>query len=237
MSFDFASQDEQTLFISLKGLCNKNEGFFKSLKQAQFLFRQYTECFNQNHTREQVNTMWAVPVSDDQVTVEVTAITRWADYGNRSLVPVLFVFVLDKCGVVAQYKVGGSGNLRDGWAPNASKTKLLWSRSETAVVPFSFPSAEELAREKANEPVSQWIGTVGHKIELTATLIRERDLGYGRFGQMFISVFRDAAGNIVNVWKKCGLAIGQTVEMVGTVKDQNEYQGIKQTTLTRVKLV
>lgn len=237
MSFDFASQDEQTLFISLKGLCNKNEGFFKSAKQAQFLFRQYTKRFDLNHTREQINTMWGVPVAADQITVEAMAYTRWADYGSRSVIPVLYVFVLDQMGVVALYKVGGSGNLRDGWAPNASKTKLTWARGEGAVAPFTLPTAEEAVAQKAAEPVSQWIGTVGHKVEISATLIRERDLGYGRFGQMFISVFRDAAGNILNVWKKCDVTIGQTVALMGTVKSQDEYQGTKQTTLTRVKLV
>lgn len=237
MSFDFNSQDDQILFISLKGLCNKNEGFFKSAKQAQFLFRQYTERFYLNHTREQVSTMWAVPVAEDQITVEAMAITRWADYGARSMVPVLYVFVLDKMGVVAQYKVGGLGNLRDGWAPNASKTKLMWARSETAVAPFTLHTAAEVAAERAAEPVSQWVSAVGHKVELTATLIQKRDLGYGRFGQMFISVFRDAAGNIVNVWKKFDLAVGQTVNMKATVKAHDEYKGTKQTTVTRVQLV
>lgn len=237
MSFDFASQDDQTLFISLKGLCNKNQGFFKSVKQSQFLFQQYTKRFDLNHTREQVSTMWGVPVAADQITVEAMAYTRWADYGSRSMVPVLYVFVLDSLGVVAQYKVGGSGNLRDGWAPDAKKTKLLWARSETAVAPFTLPTAAEVAVEKADEPVSQWVSTVGHKVELTVTLIRERDLGYGRFGQMFISVFRDTAGNIINVWKKFDLAVGQTVDMMATVKAHDEYKGTKQTTLTRVKLV
>lgn len=236
MSFDFASQDEQTLFISLKGLCNKNQGFFKSVKQAQFLFRQYSERFNLNHTREQINTMWAVPVADDQVTVEAMAYTRWADYGSRSVVPVLYVFVLDSLGVVAQYKVGGTGNLRDGWAPDASKTRLLWERSPAAVAPFALPTVAEAAAERAAEPVSNWISAVGHKVELTATLIRERDLGYGRFGQMFISVFRDTAGNIINVWKKFDLAVGQTVDIRGTVKAHDEYRDTKQTTLTRVRV-
>ena len=236
MSFDFASQDEQTLFISLKGLCNKNQGFFKSVKQAQFLFRQYSERFNSYHTREQVTADWAVPVAADQVTVEATAYTRWADYGSRSVVPVLYVFVVDQLGVVAQYKVGGTGNLRDGWAPDASKTRLLWQRDPAAVAPFTLPTEAEKAAERAAEPVSQWIGTVGHKVELTATLIRERDLGYGRFGQMFISVFQDTAGNIINVWKKFELAVGQTVNIAGTVKAHDQYRDVKQTVLTRVRV-
>lgn len=236
MSFDFASQDEQTLFISLKGLCNKNQGFFKSVKQAQFLFRQYSECFNLNHTREQVNTMWAVPVAPDQITVEAMAYTRWADYGSRSVVPVLYVFVLDSLGVVAQYKVGGTGNLRDGWAPNASKTRLLWERDKAAVAPFTLPTEAEVAAEKAAEPVSQWLGPVGHRVEVTASLIRARDMGVSRFGPMFLSVFRDTAGNIINVWRAFELNVGETAQLSGLIKSCDQYQGRQQTTLTRVKV-
>lgn len=236
MSFDFSCQDDADLFMSLKGLCNKNQGFFKSAKQAQFLFRQYTERFNLNHTREQVSTMWGVPVADDQITMEATAYTRWADYGSRSVIPVLYVFVLDQMGVVAFYKVGGSGNLRDGWAPNASKTKLTWSRPADAVCPFTFPTEAEIAVKKAAEPVSTWLGQPGDKLVIDAVLVRGRDMGMSRFGPMFLSVFRDCFGNIVNIWKDLGVEVGAPVKIAATVKSHDEYKGTKQTTMIRAKL-
>lgn len=236
MSFDFATPDEQNLFISLKGLVNKNQGFFKSAKQAQFLFRQYGERFNSYHTREQVAADWAVPVAADQVTVEATAYTRWADYGSRSVVPVLYVFVVDSLGVVAQYKVGGSGNLRDGWAPDASKTKLLWQRDPAAVAPFTLPTEAEKSAEKAAEPISNWVGNLGDKVTIDAVLVRTRDLGYGNFGQMFISTFKDSVGNIVNIWKHFDIEAGTRVKITATVKSHDEYRGTKQTTMIRPKL-
>ncbi len=236
MSFDFASPDEQNLFISLKGLCNKNLGFFKSAKQAQFLFRQYSARFNSCHTREQVANHWAVPVAADQVTVEATAYTRWADYGSRSVIPVLYVFVVDTLGVVAQYKVGGKGNLRDGWAPDASKTKLLWQRDPAVVAPFALPTDAEVAAKKAAEPVSNWLGQPGDKLVIDAVLVRGRDMGMSSFGPMFLSVFRDCFGNIVNIWKDLRVEVGAPVKIAATVKSHDEYKGTKQTTMIRAKL-
>lgn len=237
MTFSFSSPADQETFMSLKGLTTKNNGFFKSVKQAQFLFKQYSQVFNSLHTHAQVRENFGVIVADDQITVEVTAYTRWADYGSRSVIPVMYVFVLDKAGVVASYKVGGTGNLRDGWGPDPTKTKMLWVRSDDAVCPWSFPTEQEIAAQKAAETVSQWLGYPGDKIQATLTLIRSRHLGSSRFGDMFLSVFKDAAGNIVNIWRMFDLQAGETISVKGTIKSTDDYKGTKQTTLTRVKVI
>lgn len=235
MSFQFASHSDQETFMSLKGLSNKNNGFFKSVKQAQFLFKQYS--VNNIHTPDEAKRYFGVPLEDGQICVTVTAHTQWADYGARSIVPVLYVFVLDKMGVVSAYKVGGNGNLRDGWGPDPTKCKLTWSRPNDAVCSWSFPTEQEVAKQKASEVVSQWLGLPGEKIESELSLVRSREVGYGRFGEMFLSVFKDAAGNIVNVWRDLGLEVGQTVKVKGTIKATDDYKGTKQTTLTRVKVI
>ena len=235
MSFQFSCQDDADLFMSLKGLANKNSGFFKSAKQAQFLFKQYSERFNLCHTPEQVTSMWGVPVAKDQITIDATAFTTWADYGSRGIIPVMYVFVLDKLGVVSLYKVGGRGNLRDGWGPDPKKAKLMWERAADAVCPWEFPSPEAVAA--APVKTSNWLGLPGEKVEVLLKLVRVRDLGYGQFGQMVISVLETEAGDIVNVWKSLGIQQGEVVKMKGTIKTTDDYKGIKQTTLTRVKLV
>lgn len=236
MTFSFSCPADQETFMSLKGLSNKNNGFFKTVKQAQFLFKQYTQVFNSLHTRAQVRENFGVIVADDQITVEVTAYTRWADYGSRSVIPVLYVFVLDKHGVVASYKVGGTGNLRDGWSPDPTKTKMLWVRSDDAVCPWSFPTEQEIAAQKAAEPVSNWLGYVGDKVEAKVMLVRSRAMGYSQFGEMFLSVLRDEIGNIINVWRDLGLKEGEVVNIKGTIKSTEDYKGTKQTTLIRVKV-
>jgi hypothetical protein len=65
-------------------------------------------------------------------------------------------------------------------------------------------------------------------------LIRERDLGFGQFGQQFLSVLEDDQGNVINVWRRLNVNVGDSVELKATVKDCGEFRGVKQTTLTRV---
>lgn len=178
---------------------------------------------------------YGVTLAEGQVATTVTAITRWANYGSRSMVPVMFAFVIDRMGVAALYRIGGTGNLREGWAPVPEKTRVEWTRDVSITAPFAWPTEEEQAAAAAAEPVSQWVGTVGNRVEIQATLIRSRDMGVSRFGPMWLSVFQDTAGNIVNVWKNFDLAIGAQVNMTALVKSQDEYRGQHQTTVTRVK--
>lgn len=235
MTFSFSSASDQETFMSLKGLSNKNNGFFKTVKQAQFLYKQYS--VNNIHTPDEAKRYFGVPLDDGQICVTVTAHTQWADYGARSIVPVIFAFIIDKFGVAAQYKVRGNGNLREGWAPNPDKTQLTWTRPSDAVCPWSFPTEQEVAAQKAAEPISNWLGYAGDKVEATVTLVRARAIGYSRFGEMFLSVLRDELGNIVNVWKDLGLKDGETVKIKGTIKSTDLYKEIKQTTLIRVKVI
>ena len=225
---EFSCQDEQNLYINLKGLCNKNDGLFKSAKQAQFLFSTYSKRFDSTWTKEQFATNFGVTVGKDQSAVVLTAHMRWADYGTRSIVPVLHIFVLDQAGVVEHYKVGGKGNLRDGWAPDPSKAGKQWTRPDGINVP-------DYTAKEQDPPVrpSNWIGAIGEKVSIDAKIIRTRDLGFGRFGAMFITVLEDNNGNVINVWRNLG-PVGQNLKLSGTVKECGEYKEVKQTTLTRV---
>lgn len=234
MSFDF-SDAERDLFMSLKGLVNKNHGFFKSAKQAEFLYKQYTT--NNLHTYSEVMRYFGIPLADGQVLVTVTAHTRWADYGTRSIVPVMFGFVVDKLGVAALYKIRGNGNLREGWAPNPEKTSCEWSRPADAVCPWSFPTPAEVAASQAPEKSNDWLGMPGDKIEVELKFVRCRDLGFSRFGQMFVSTFEDSKGNVVNIWKYFDFEAGALMKVKGTIKATDDYKGRKQTTLIRVKEV
>lgn len=230
----FASQDDQNLYMNLKGLCNKTDGVFKSAKQAQFLFSTYSKQFDTNWTRKQFLTNFGVKVGDKEIAVVVNAYFSWADYGSKSLVPVLQVFVLDQAGVVSHYKVGGRGNLRDGWGPDPSKAELKWLRPDALTVPDF--TAQPSQQQDTIVKQSNWIGAVGQKVNIECKIVRAKDLGFGNFGPMFLTVLEDNNGNVVNVWRNIG-PVGQTVKLAGTVKDCGQYKETKQTTLTRVQIV
>ena len=237
MTFSFASSTDQETFMSLKGLANKNSGFFKSVKQAQYMFKAYSEAAidGMELARQNAALFMGVPSADDQIIVSVTAYTRWADYGSRSVIPMMFVFVLDKMGVVAQYKVTGNGNLRDGWGPDPKKTKQVWVRAADAVCPWEFPPVEAVADKPVK--ISEWLGVPGEKVEVDLKLVRTRYLGLSRFGEMFISVFETEKGDVVNVWKDLDLEVGSVIKVKGTVKANDIYKETKQTTLIRVKVL
>lgn len=105
--------------------------------------------------------------------------------------------------------------------------------------------AEE-ARIKALKAISQFVGQVGDKLDLTATFDHTAWFecrsfsGYGTT-TMYIHTFKDADGNVL-IWKtsnglgSMGLQEGDLVQVKGTVKDHNEYKDEKQTLLTRCKI-
>jgi hypothetical protein len=231
MSFNFPCAEEQQQFMQYKGFIKNNNGLFKSNKQANFLMGQLTRSFDRIWTREVFLNNFGVEVAEDQVAFTVTAHTQWASYGARSIIPLLYIFVLDRAGVVAHYKMGGNGNLRDGWAPSKDKLALVWQRAADTVL----PAVEETPAEPVR--ASEWLGQPGDKVTAELRLVRSRDMGYSRFGPMFLSVFEDDQGNVVNVWKNFELNKGDRVRVTGTVKAADMYQDRKQTTLTRVRVV
>lgn len=231
----FGSTDEQT-FISMRGMI-KRGGTFKSAKQRDFLLKSYTDqMLNVRETfdraQREVKKFFGIDLREGEVYVSVDAFTRWADYGSRSVIPMLYVFILDRFGVARQYKVNGNGNSRDGWAPNPEKCKLMWERPADAELPvFEEPVAAEPKKE------SSWFANVGEKVTVKVKVKAVKDLGYSRFGKMEITVFEDENGNVINVWKAGYADIGAELTIKGTVKACDEYRGVKQTTLVRVKEV
>lgn len=98
------------------------------------------------------------------------------------------------------------------------------------------------AEEAARKAVSQYVGTVGEKIETEATLVAAINYEapkFNGFGTEWRTVykFRDAGGNLL-VWHTKAareIAEGDAVTLTGTVKKHEEYKGEKQTVLTRCK--
>ena len=90
--------DEQT-FVSLRGLI-KNNGFFKSAAQRKFMLKSYG--------KEQMDTKMlgylGITLKESDVTyVTIDGYYQWADYGTRSIVPVIITFVNDRSFYVIFY--------------------------------------------------------------------------------------------------------------------------------------
>ena len=99
------------------------------------------------------------------------------------------------------------------------------------------------AEEEARKARSQFVGSIGDKLEVKATLTakityeKENYYGYGMVDS-HIFKFTDSDGNIFSWFTGSGLAeeVGDLVTLKGTVKKHNEYNGAKETILTRCKI-
>ena len=94
--------------------------------------------------------------------------------------------------------------------------------------------AEQAKKELNNE----YAGAVGDKITTEVTV--EHATGFdGQYGYMYVYNFKDVHGHLL-VWftsKNLGVDTGDKIRISGTIKKLNEYKGIKQTVLTRCKVL
>lgn len=98
---------------------------------------------------------------------------------------------------------------------------------------------EEKKRQEEKERLatkSNYIGSVGDKIEVDFVSGREVACCETQFGLLHIYEFKDASGNVI-VWKSSsGKEIPESGKISGTVKDHEEYNGVKQTVILRAKI-
>ena len=98
-----------------------------------------------------------------------------------------------------------------------------------------------IAAEKAKKvETSEYVGTVNSREEFTLTLTFKRAFG-SHFGVKYLQNFEDENGNVIVWWGTNAVAentaIGETYKFLATIKGHAEYNGIKQTTITRAKLI
>lgn len=127
MAFSFDSEYDKMTHMSVKSIIN-NDGAFKSKGQYYAMFVKG----NGRTDAELVFENYGVRCDEGHKVLTAHASNTWA-HGAAAIIPMLWMAVIDCHGVVAQYKIKGNGNLRDGWKPNPAKTELLYLRSTTPV--------------------------------------------------------------------------------------------------------
>lgn len=109
---------------TLFSLVKYNGGAWKSEKQAAYLRRAWCEKFD-----AYLSTCWGIPVPEaGQFYVKVEGTDQYG-YGSRGMRPIVFWFLCDARGVVAQFRIHYSGNMRDGCSPNPARTETRWQRA------------------------------------------------------------------------------------------------------------
>lgn len=233
--FEFTTDFDKQMFISMSGLIKSNDGLFKSPKQSSFVRKQ---C--QDYTPETAKDFFGVDITADQKMVKCEGMNRWADYGSRSLIPQMFIFVVDEHGIVAKWKVPFNGNLRIGAAPAPERATKMWERTVT-VTPVVVTVAPVIAG-----PVSEHIGQAGDKVQLEVEIISVNTfagqrMGYWDSGVRFLTTMK-SGDNIIKYWgypkfKNCTESLdkpeGMKAVMKATIKDHGEFKGVKDTVVSR----
>lgn len=98
-----------------------------------------------------------------------------------------------------------------------------------------------LAIQRHNAENSSYVGTVGEKIEQEVVLTKELyfKTNYGYNTGTYIYIMKNKLGNEL-VWrtsKSLSISEGESFIIIGTVKGHDEYNGTKQTVLTRCKIL
>lgn len=121
--------------------------------------------------------------------------------------------------------------------------RVDWSEPEEVELYYTTKIEKAENALKVKESTSQHVGEVGEKLDITVTYVHTAswENGYGGYwntGVTNLHSFKDEQGNVY-VWKT-GLYIeadyGTKVHLRGSVKEHSEYNGIKQTVLTRCKV-
>lgn len=98
-----------------------------------------------------------------------------------------------------------------------------------------------IQREKLKQAgQSDYVGTVGERREFRLTLQFKRGFG-SEFGVKYLQKFVDEDGNVIVWWGTNDVSaqtvVGNTYLFKATIKGHDEYEGVKQTCLTRAALI
>jgi hypothetical protein len=223
----FGEELDKDQFISLNALIKNNEGLFKTDKQGKFILWKWVK------SDDFVKTSW---IATNEVAKEgfkyvvVDGFFSFSHGNGKGHRPATYLFELDSIGVVARYR--GKYKCTDEATSAYSLKEVVkeWERKEPAqpIQPIT-PKPK-----KTFENVSQHIGEVGDRLkglELTVMFVRQFD---NDFGVTTLMKFKDDNGNVFGWFSSTKtLEVGKRYRLNGSVKGHGEYNGIKETMLTR----
>ena len=225
-NFDWSSDADQSTYMSLKGLVNKNNGVFKSKKQQWFILNKIVGA-EPKRDRGFVMDNFGITLDEGEKLVTVDAMTRWANYGSRSLVPVRFGFVVDDIGVVKLVKFGNKGNMSQGSHIDPSKNKIQFERPANVNSKHLEKSEEEKKKEfmvGIGMTDGEHLGSKGERIDFgPVELVNKKYIGDSHFGynqavEKYWNMYKTAEGEIIYHTGKQGPEKGEQINLTATVK-------------------
>lgn len=228
--------EDKDLIQTLDNTIKFNDGVFKTMKQSSFICKMLEQSFGSEFMVKHAG------IDETSITGKTICLeyeVRFADYGSRSYRRVGYVYEYDKFGVIRKWKLRYSypGNGSHSHV-NDKLTELVFKRGQV--------NTEHLVEEvKVAAQSSNWIAPVGQVVEKQVTVrftkVCYANIGYGRTSSSNMVVMHDANGNELTWFGSnddaFNLKQGDVVTIKGKVKAHNEYNGKKQTVLTRCKVL
>lgn len=97
----------------------------------------------------------------------------------------------------------------------------------------------EFKKEQENKKESNWVGQVGERLKGLSLTVKSSRGMESRFGVTILYKMEDENGNLF-AWFSSGgkeLEVNETYTLDATVKNHNEFKGIKETQITRGKVL
>lgn len=263
VNFNFDSEADQKCFMTWKAIVN-NGGVWKSEKQAAFLYsslfdahREYwngqgekrpfgDDNFVDTFTKvEYQMEMRGIPCNrGDMIIICHGHVTGKDRSFGRQMRFIDYFFVIDTYGVRVYGKIGRNYNRDGASCYDAAKTKVEFERdgkgeihAHQMMVKRNLKRAAAIRERQAVDAQSAFVGEEGDRLDLEVKV--EFTKGFdGDYGVSYLNKMRDADGNIfVTFTNKTFGDKGDVVKLRGTVKGHEERDGIRQTKLTRCKVM
>lgn len=220
---NFSSDNDQKTYASFASLA-KNGFAWKSPAQRAFWLKHDNLLVSAPAN----DLAQAIHAQQGQYVLQLDAYYVWSELKGRGVVPVIVAIVFDDNGLVSISKVGGRGNLRDGWAPDYNKVKKTHERP----IDFVAPVWEMTASESIAKQLSQPVGAVGDKVEVQGVVVFQNSyyttINYTNVASYFVLI----AGTDGNIYQYKGSKFfdkGQQVHFKATVKEHKPGKLIGET--------
>lgn len=170
--FNWSSQEDETTFITFRGLRNKMDGRYRSKKQKAFLENNFQSQYNPNTV--------GVELYENEWVASASGYHQFSTHqsGPRGEIPFLHFWIMDEVGVVAEYKVGFKGNMRDGATADPEKVQILWER-ETKATQEEIDSFKDEPKESEEEQESVEVPEGRQSIRGKVVSLKVKSSAYG----------------------------------------------------------
>lgn len=193
-----------------------------------------TQAYGERSTRDHVSLAFVVNRLTEREEQEKRALLAAAESESSEQVEAILAFLRSD-------DFAGQSSYVDNLKIIAS-LEYVGSRQMGLLVSAPQAYAKHLGnvREREAKKVSEWVGTVGQKVTVEVTLERLQTISTA-YGTSLLVIGRTEAGEIVKTFTTAQWAWdveeGQMVTLTATVKEHEDYNGTKQTNVTRAKKV